>query len=221
VYAIHDYAWPGFIDGGPYPGYTRGEYFDKSRLEEIFVNRCEYMLTSHVPIWVGEFGPVYTGDKRLDQMRSMLLQDQLDIYEKYQASWSLWTYKDIGLQGIVMTDPDSSWMKKVKPILQLKEDLGADAWGGLIKKVQEVINPLESLFGQHFPTYQPFPFDSHWQISRLVRHILLSEPILEQAKFILGDLEQDDIEALMASFRFEACLPRTDVCEMLKQNLLS
>jgi len=221
VYAVHDYAWPGFIDGGPYPGITRGEFFDKDRLEATFVARCDYMFTHKVPIWVGEFGPVYTGDRRLDQERIVLLQDQLDIYTKYRVNWSLWTYKDIGLQGIVMVKPDSTWMKKTNSVLRLKDELGADAWGGIEEKVGEVICPLESIFNQKFSNYKPFPFDTRWQINRLVRHILLSEPILEQTKIVLGDLDMDEIQALMASFRFEDCLPRTELCEVLHQNLHS
>src|SRR5215211_7025257 len=33
VYTNHDYALPGFVDGGPYPGVSRGEYVDKEVLE--------------------------------------------------------------------------------------------------------------------------------------------------------------------------------------------
>ena len=63
------------------------------------------MRETGTPIWVGEFGPVYTGD-RADEARLQVLSDQLDIYERYGAGWSLWTYKDIGLQGLVYAAPD-------------------------------------------------------------------------------------------------------------------
>jgi endoglucanase len=36
VYTNHDYALPGFIDGGPYPGVSRGEYVDKEVLHELY-----------------------------------------------------------------------------------------------------------------------------------------------------------------------------------------
>jgi endoglucanase len=65
VYTNHDYALPGFVDGGPYPGTSRGEYVDKQVLEETFLKRSEYMLQHDVPVWVGEFGPVYAGRPRL------------------------------------------------------------------------------------------------------------------------------------------------------------
>ena len=36
VYTNHDYAIPGFIDGGDYPGISRGLYYDKDTLERDF-----------------------------------------------------------------------------------------------------------------------------------------------------------------------------------------
>lgn len=221
VYGVHDYPWPGFAGGGPYPGITQGEFFDKGRIEASFVERCDYMLTHKLPIWVGEFGPVYGGDRHLVQMRLALLQDQLDIYGKYQASWSLWTYKDIGLQGIVYIDPHSGWMKRIEPVLQLKNRLGVDAWGGVEENVHEVMDPLKTLFEQNFPDYAPFPFGARWQINRLVRHILFSEPILEKTKTTLAGLDAIEIQNLMRGFQFQNCVLRTDLCEVLHQNLKS
>ena len=62
VYTLHDYAPPGFIYGGDVSGhFTRGEYFDKNVLHDRLIKNCRYMLENQTPIWVGEFGPVYTG----------------------------------------------------------------------------------------------------------------------------------------------------------------
>jgi hypothetical protein len=121
VYTNHDYALPGFIDGGPYPGISRGQYVDKRVVEETFLQRSQYMLKHNVPIWVGEFGPVYTGRSEADAMRYQLLQDQLEIYARHRTHWAIWTYKDIGLQGVVYADPDSKWVKRIEPILECQE----------------------------------------------------------------------------------------------------
>ena len=96
IYACHDYAVDGMAFGGPYNG-------EPEPVEAKFLERTRYMRETGTPIWVGEFGPVYTGD---DESRLQLLSDQLEIYERYGAGWSLWTYKDIGLQGLVYADPD-------------------------------------------------------------------------------------------------------------------
>jgi hypothetical protein len=128
---------------------------------------------NQTPIWVGEFGPVYTGSPVEDAMRYQLLEDQLSIYQELGASWSIWTYKDLGLQGILSLHPDSKWVQKVRPVLDKKTILGADSWGGADKSIRHLMEPIESTFSEFFPDFKPYPFDANWQINRMVRHILL------------------------------------------------
>ena len=73
VYACHDYARPGMAFGGPYPGETQGRYIDRDALEETFLERTSFMRETGTPIWVGEFGPVYTGDPERDEQRYQVL----------------------------------------------------------------------------------------------------------------------------------------------------
>ena len=77
-------------------------------LEEKFRERTAYQRETGTPIWVGEFGPVYTGVPELDDARLEVLDAQLSLYERYGAGWSLWTYKDVGLQGLVYAGADSA-----------------------------------------------------------------------------------------------------------------
>lgn len=218
IYTVHDYALPGFIDGGPYPGVSRGEFVDKAVLEETFLQRTEFMRRTNTPIWVGEFGPVYTGDATADAMRYQVLRDQLEIYCRHQANWAIWTYKDIGLQGVVYSAPDSPWNRLLRPVLEKKARLGVDAWGGTDTQIRHVMQPLEELFAQEFPDYQPFPFGVSWMVNRLVRHILLSEPLLAEFAELFRGLNEQDIEALMQSFQFKHCQQRTDLASILTVN---
>jgi aryl-phospho-beta-D-glucosidase BglC (GH1 family) len=215
VYSLHNYAAPGFIQGGPYPGVTRGEYIDQAVLREKFQRASRYMREAQTPIWVGEFGPVYSGDPQADAMRYRLLRDQLAMYEEIQASWSLWTYKDIGLQGIVSLSPESRWMRLIQPILAKKTLLGVDSWGGVDTHVRHILDPLEQTFTELFPNYQPYPFTAHWQIHRLVRNILLAEPLLEDFLPLLQGLDCAQIDELMDSFRFQNCAVRQELCRVL------
>jgi len=222
VYTTHDYALPGFVDGGPYPGVTRGEYVDRDVLERTFLDRTRYMRETGTPIWVGEVGPVYTGDPSVDGDRYQVLRDQLEIYERHGASWSIWTYKDIGLQGLVYADPDSPWMRRIRPVLEKKARLGVDHWGSLDTKIRHVLQPLEELLAMEFPTYQPFPYmepsplGQRWIIHRLVRHILLAEAMVgDFGRQFRGVTEQEALE-LAESFLFERCIRRTSLEEVLK-----
>jgi endoglucanase len=127
VYTVHDYALPGLYDSGAYPGPSRGIHVDRDVIERTFLARTEYMRRTGTPIWVGEFGPVYPGDARRDAMRRQVLADQLAIYPRHDAGWALWTYKDIGLQGLVCASPDSPYLRRIRPVLERKARLGASS----------------------------------------------------------------------------------------------
>jgi hypothetical protein len=213
---LHNYAAPGFIDGGDYPGISRGEFFDRTVVHDRLLKTCQYMLENQTPIWVGEFGPVYTGDPKKDAMRYNLLEDQLSFYRELDASWCLWTYKDLGLQGLVGLRPDSKWIQKIQPILEKKALLGVDSWGGMDNNVRHIMEPIEQTFAEFFPNYKPFPFDAQWQINRTVRHILLAEPLIEDFYPLLRGLDLAEIDELMASFRFENCFARKDLVQIIK-----
>jgi aryl-phospho-beta-D-glucosidase BglC (GH1 family) len=216
VYTNHDYAEPGFIHGGPYPGETLGKYFDKEVLQEVFLAKSEYMLKHKTHIWVGEFGPVYTGRPDADAMRYAVLRDQLDIYRHYQTSWAIWLYKDIGLQAVVYVDPASPWMKRLRPLLEKKARLGADAWGSTDTHIRHVMEPLEKLFAAEFPDYNPFPFGVRWQIKRLVRHMLIAEALLPEFGDLFAGMTETQIDEVMQSFRFDKCVQRTELANILK-----
>ncbi|HWU37598.1 MAG TPA: hypothetical protein VN203_08070, partial [Candidatus Acidoferrum sp.] len=210
-------AAPGFINAGPYPGFTRGEYIDKSVVREKFIRSCQYMLENQVPVWVGEFGPVYSGVPEEDEMRYRLLEDQIAIYAEFDANWSLWTYKDLGLQGVVSLLPNTPWMKKMQPVLEKKALLGVDSWGGSDRNVRNLLDPLEQAFSELFPNYNPFPFNAHWQIHRVVRNILLAEPLVENIYPLLAGLDMEEIDELMRSFLFENCCPRQRLCQIIRK----
>ncbi len=217
VYTAHDYGLPGFVDGGPYPGVSRGRYVDRDVLEEMYLERTQYMRQTGTPIWIGEFGPVYTGDPQRDDQRYQVLEDQLDIYQKYGASWSIWTYKDIGLQGLLYTPEDSPYTETIKPVLAKKARLGVDSWGSLDHGVRHILDPIEATFTREFPHFAPFPFGQKKWIDVLVRHILLAEPMADDYARCLEGLSRDELTALAESFAFTACTRRERLATTLHQ----
>ena len=53
-----------------------------------------------MPLSVGEFGPVYQNAEdgkpdweHINDTRFQVLEKQLEIYDREQASWSIWLYK--------------------------------------------------------------------------------------------------------------------------------
>ncbi len=218
VYTNHDYALPGFVWGGPYPGVTRGRYIDREALRETFLQRSEFMLSRDMPIWVGEFGPVYVGDSAKVEMRYQVLRDQLEIYDEFQASWSIWTYKDIGVQGLAYTRPDSPWNRFLRPITEKKARLAVDRWGTSDEQIRDVIGPIETLMEREFPGYDPFPSGVSWQICRLVREILFAEAMLPEFGKLFEGASEARLDELASSFAFGNCVVRERLASALKEH---
>ena len=203
VYTNHDYAGPGFIDGGDFPGYSRGRYYDKDTIESDFLKRSAFMIKNHVPEWVGEFGPVYTGDPKKDEMRYQVLKDQLANYRKHKVSWCIWLYKDLGLQAILSQNPDTPYMKLIADFLKKKNYLGADAWGSTDQNIRQVMSPLEDLFKKEFPDYNPYHNGQKGEIALMVRHLLIAEALVPDYCNLFKGLSDEQVKELADSFNFK------------------
>lgn len=128
--------------------------------------------------------------------------------------WSIWTYKDIGLQGAVYAKPESAWCQRIKPLTAKKARLGIDSWGSLDTQIRHIIEPLEQILQEEFPDYNPFPFGSRWQIGRLVRGILLAEALLGEFGGLFRGISEEEIDDLMRSFLFSQCEQRARLAEI-------
>lgn len=216
VYTAHDYALPGFVYGGPYPGVTNGVFVDRDEVERVFLRRTEFMRSTGTPIWIGEFGPVFTGDPVRDEQKYQLLRDQLDIYAKYGAGWAVWAYKDVGAQGLVSVAPDSPWRARVGEVMAKKARLGVDHWGTLDAGIRHVMAPIEETFAKEYPDFDPFPFGQLNWISTLVRNILLAEPMVEDFGRCFADVSRAETTVELAdSFRLENCVVREPLADVL------
>ncbi|MEO3924066.1 cellulase family glycosylhydrolase [Micromonosporaceae bacterium B7E4] len=241
IYSHHDYAPPGYVPDGRYPGVahlthvwespdgigyehgillpdqSRDQYFDASVLERTYLKRSEYMLRTGTPVYVGEFNAVFTGEPERDRMRLDLLADQFEIYTRHRANWAFWPYKDIGVAAPLTVDPDSPWMRRIRPVLEKKARLGVDLWGGRHDHIQQVMRPLTELFAREFPDYLPFPFGSEFLIGRLVPQILFAEALLPEFGELFRGMGESAIDEMMASFRFDRCRPRQPLVELLRR----
>ncbi|MBO0868089.1 MAG: cellulase family glycosylhydrolase [Micromonosporaceae bacterium] len=218
VFTVHDYALPGIVQDTSYPGTTRGEYFDRGMLEQTFRHRTEFMRRTGTPLWVGEFGPVYP-DPAQDEWRYRLLLDQLEIYREYGAGWSLWTYKDIGLQGLAYPRADSPYLALIRPVLAAKQRLGVDAWAGTDAAIRDVIGPIEALFDREFPEYEPWPWGRQQHIALLVRHILLAEPLAQRYAALFRGVTPERARQLGGSFQLAECQQRDGLLQLLRTHL--
>ena len=242
IYSLHDYPPPGYMQDAKYPGYchlthivepeegktyevglisrhdSQDQYFDKDVIEQGFLDRSKYMRQTGTPIVVGEFSAVFTDDDETAAMRLQLLADQLDIYQKHNASWIFWGYKDIGLVAPVTVAADSTWLRRIRPVIEKKARLGVDLWGGRLDKVDHVMKPIKELFAKEFPDYSPFPFGTEFMINRMVPQILFAEAMLPEFGEAFRGMTEGEIDEMMKSFGLENCRQRGKLVSLLRQS---
>ncbi|MFI6630694.1 glycoside hydrolase family 5 protein [Nonomuraea fuscirosea] len=216
VYVCHDYAAPGLGRGGDYPGVTDGRHYDTAALEAKYADRTAYCRRTGTPVWVGEFGPIYTGDERVDAMRRRLLDDQLDIYRRDGAGWSIWMYKDLGRQGLVMVRPDSAYLTRFGDFVAKKNRLGADQWGSDGRGVAEVTEPFQELIAREVPGFDPYPWGRFDWVRTLILNIAVAQPLAYEYAELFRGLGDDDLIALADSFALANCDVRTPLLDQLR-----
>ena len=168
---------------------------------------------------MGEFGPVYTGDPERDEMRYRLLADQLEIYDAHAAGWSIWTYKDVGLQGLVHTAPESAYMSRFGDLIEKKARLGIDSWGSTDQEIPEVVEPIHELIAREFPGWDPYPWNARASADDLVRHILLAQAMVPEYAERFRGLADDALDELADSFSLARCVRRARLCDLLASRM--
>ncbi|SPO00323.1 related to endoglucanase [Cephalotrichum gorgonifer] len=227
VYAIHDYSFFGFPIGEQYEGTQE----QKDKLRAQLLRKIEFMREKGVPVWNGEFGPVYQDERKegaegveVNKKRFAMLEEQLKLYREYGISWSIWLYKDIGYQGMVYVDPESAYMRLIRPFVEKKQRLGLDFWGVVNKDgVKHLYEPFAAGLKEMIPeAYRNTRYPRIWtferQLERVVRECLLSEYVgWEMAELFRGKGEEE-LEELAGSFAFEKCKMREELNEILRKD---
>ncbi|GGK99935.1 glycoside hydrolase family 5 protein [Mangrovihabitans endophyticus] len=218
VYVCHDYALAGLARTGDYPGRTGGAYSDKSTVEKKFLDRTAYSRRTGTPIWVGEFGPIYTGDERIDAQRRALLDDQLDIYRQHGASWSIWTYKDLGLQGLTHVRSDSAYLARFGGFVAKKDRLAADSWGSDRVGPAAVTVPFQEMMAREFPSFDPYPWGPTDWVRTLLNNVTIAQPLAHEYAELFRGLDDSELIALADSFALEQCAQRTPLLDTLHRD---
>jgi endoglucanase len=221
VYSSHNYS-PAATNPGKYPGKSGKTLWNRERQADVF--RAEegtvFTRENRVPLWVGEFGASLHGGAADTAYRLRALEDQIMIFEEQAAHWTIWTYKDIGVMGMVSVDPRSEYSRLMKPVQRAKRVLGTDLWlyTGVPKTfVQKSVDRLarfaERTIGDK-------------EIDHPSNRIFLSQAVqagyfanLMQPAFAkrFQGLSENQIDEVMQSFAFRNCRVHKGLAEMLKK----
>jgi len=214
-------------------GFPAGDRFEgtdeqKSTLERQFLRKAEFMNQHKIPIWNGEFGPVYSDPnidsdaEEVNQHRYNLLGEQLSIYDKYKISWSIWLYKDIGVQGMLHTSPDSKWNRTIQPFLDKKRKYRLDAWGvHPAEEAEAAINPLIQWIDKICPTAKdayPTPWATERHVLRNVIQTYVSACFSDEFAEQFRGMGKEELDALAHSFHYDECVQRSGLNKILTEH---
>ena len=226
VYSSHNYTVPGF-GPGQYPGKilprsatAKGpEVWDLERQERYFLaaEGTQFTQQHNVPLWVGEFGSVYNGppDENADRLRA--LDDQIGIFERNEAHWTTWNYKDVGVMGMLTLDPASPYMERIGDLLRKKASLGTDDWMSWLPPtpVKDATVQLANQISQVVGDPQ---LDSRLN-ARCVSQTLLSfyTGTLMQPSYagLFKGLSEKELDHILSSFSAKQCVPNQGLVGVL------
>jgi hypothetical protein len=224
AYAIHDYSQYGFPTGLRFKG-TEEQI---QQLERQYLRKAEFSMKHGCVCWNGEFGPVYadprtdTDAEEINQERYNMLGAQMAIYDKYQIPWTIWLYKDIGVQGMVYTNPDGFWNKTIQPFLEKKRRLQLEAWGKYPnKEVEGVLSPLVKWIDEVCPEAKnnyPTTWNTERHVVRATLETFLANSFSAEFANLFKDMTLQQLDEAAMSFRFDKCLQRDGLNKIMSSH---
>ncbi|KAK9317840.1 glycoside hydrolase superfamily [Lipomyces starkeyi] len=224
VYAIHDYCGYGFPNR---IGRYRGKPEQDKYIRAMYDRKVEFMKTHNVPIWNGEFGPIYEHEdynpdyKVHNEERYNMLEKQLSIYSAEGIHWSIWAYKDINVMGMRYVDSDSAWIKLLGPFIHKKRELAVDSWAYDDAHLQEgLFGPLHRWIEENVPEKYskkyPWQWRMHMHVFRGIRGITLAEYLIPEFADYFSGKTFEELDELASSWSFAKTVGRDELNRLLK-----
>ncbi|MFO8009129.1 MAG: glycoside hydrolase family 5 protein [Candidatus Brocadiia bacterium] len=213
VYACHIYL-PSDFEMTAYPNNRQ----NPEQMADAYRGYVEFGRRHDVPMWCSEFGAHhYTGDEEIRRGRLRTIDDQISHFEEVGHSWSMWTYKDVGVMGLAVTDPESHYMRRTAAVRELKAELGADWWTDVPHdEPHELLRPalegVERICGERVEAgVIRKVFGRAWLDAASK---VLMKPFGEQ----FAGMTKDEISATMESWRLENCRVNEGLVAILKKH---
>ncbi len=232
VYSSHNYIDAGFT--GQYPGniksmkWSTGKeeltWWDRKKQDQVFAEQegTEFVKKYNVPYWMSEFGSVYNVPENEVSSRLASLDDQLGAFDDFGAQWTIWTYKDLGVMGSAILDPESDYMQIIKPVLQKKTLLNSDfgIYWLAVNRAKEIATEL----CDHIEQVINQPYVNTVTNRKYLGQAVFSEytSVLLQPDFAdrFKGMSEDRLDKVLASFAFKNCKRNEGLVNVLKKHML-
>jgi aryl-phospho-beta-D-glucosidase BglC (GH1 family) len=223
VYSSHNYNEAGFGPGA-YPGTLFGRRWDRRRQEAVF-NANEgtrFCRQNDRPLWIGEFGTNFQGLKREAKSRLRAMDDQIAVFEQGGAHWTIWTYKDVGVMGVVAVDPKSPYLRLVRPLINVKRKLALETWSLPAKapqnEIRHTIDRLADRLRKTIPDRSIHPLDNHVFLAQAALGIYAARLLQPAFIRLFRGMTENQIDKVMESFALKHCRPRDDLLAVLRKH---
>jgi aryl-phospho-beta-D-glucosidase BglC (GH1 family) len=223
AYSSHNYTPSGFGPGA-YPGIINGEMWGREKQLGVFLEQegTKFAQKHNVPLWAGEFGSVYNGAPEEKEDRLRALDDQIGIFEAYGTHWTTWTYKDVGVMGWVMLDPESEYMQLVKHELKAKALLDTDQWMGWLPETpaKEMFRKLaaytkNTIGDEEIEEDSAYLYLKQRSLSGYVGSVMQ----FSYAKLFRG-MTEERMDCIMSSFAFRNCIKNTGLINVVRKYMV-
>ena len=205
---------------GIYPGEIQGQYWNRDILAAAFGAHSGVRLAVklHKPIFVGEFGVLYTGRQEDLPHRTAALDDQLGVFRSAGAHWAIWTFKDIGAMGAVNLAPEADYLQLIQPVLHAKHQV-VD-WEGEMP-VMPVAKAMKNAADTVDEELAKLGIGFKIERRRYAQYSLfgyLAQFLQVPYAALFKDKTETEIDRLLSAFAFKNCTPNPPLVETLKKN---
>ena len=188
-----------------YPQTVDGIRYDKAWLRERL--REQIAFGKRRPVLLGEFG--FSFNKGNIPLLQAMIKDLLAVCDEEGWSWAQWSYKDVGVMGLLSPTPETPW-KRFLASAEVQADLGranelfavrgvsAPSTGRLAASIGSIATNLDTQVGKHINLS-----------ARRICDDALSQAIL----YHLKDKDEATFRDLARSFAFENCRTNPPLAE--------
>ena len=192
-----------------------------ARQERFFLDAegTQFTRQHNVPLWVGEFGSVFNGPSDENPDRLGALDDQIGVFERNEAHWTTWNYKDVGVMGMLTLDPTSPYMERIKDLLRKKRALGTDDWMRWLPPTP-LKDATAQLADQIFQVVSDPQLDPRLNVRSLSQSVLcfytgtLMQPLYAS---LFKGLSETELDHILSSFSARQCVPNQSLKRVLNK----
>ena len=218
VYTAHDYALPGFVDGGAVPGRrAAASTSTATAIEETFLARTAvHAGDRHARSGSASSARSTPATRTATSSGTACSRTSSTSTDRHDASWALWTYKDIGLQGVVTADPAPPTCGASPRCSRRRRGSASTPGGRRTPACGTSSSPIERLFAEEFPDFEPYPWGAQRWIHGHVRHVMLAEAMVDEFAGAFAGVAPDEARDLADAFALPNACTRSRLADIIR-----